>query len=699
MAKSIEEDIENVYKRKLSDMGVKIYRKNAEMNNEIDEALKKAESKSGGKGSNYPDIRALADNGKGRRIPVMIEAKGRKGDLVKLDASGSIVQETAYAKDTKTHKAGDLNWSAVMKYAVNGAYHYAKAVIENSLTYSECIFVGINGWADESGDVTGPDGEMLHTEEEIWYLSEKNRMVPKKLDADISILGDTEKLFGAVDMLSLSDDEIEALTKKTEEDLDRKLRMINQLMQETLQINVNYRVDLIAGMIMAGMGAEGVEGLRPEELRSLGGSRENDGTVIMNRIESYLEAKNLPRDKMDMICNMLRQVFVYNSLWTPVRGESKLKKIYLVLYREILPIFRTEAHIDFTGKLFNVLNEWVQVPDGDKNDVVLTPRYVTDLMVALCEVNMDTYLADYCTGSGSFLVSGMKAMLADAKKKIKDPKKLMEKEIHIKMEQLLGIEKLSDVWMLCVLNLLLMGDGSSHVFHGDSLKYDGTYSYDQKPGSDKRVYPINVACLNPPYSTANKGFIFLESMLKRMKDGGKAAIIIQENAGSGQGVPCTKRILENNTLLASIHMPTDLFGSKASVQTAIYVFDAGKPHNEKQPVKFIDFSNDGYTRQNRKKSSQEVNLRDTDHAKERYEELGNAVLYGRTALHYLKEGETYFEDTITLNGDDWTFAQHKKIDMTPTEEDFMREVESYLSWKVGEVLKGRIKIDEKDSRV
>lgn len=82
-------------------------------------------------------------------------------------------------------------------------------------------------------------------------------------------------------------------------------------------------------------------------------------------------------------------------------------------------------------------------------------------------------------------------------------------------------------------------------------------------------------------------------------ENGRAAILIQENAGSGIGLPYTKKLLQNNSLIASIHMP-DIFKGKAGVQTAIYVFNIGIPHNEKQIVKFIDFTNDGYTRQNRK---------------------------------------------------------------------------------------------------
>ena len=160
---------------------------------------------------------------------------------------------------------------------------------------------------------------------------------------------------------------------------------------------------------------------------------------------------------------------------------------------------------------------------------------------------------------------------------------------------------------------------------------------------------------------------------------------IQENAGSGNGLPYTKNILENNTLVASIHM-SDIFHGKAGVQTAIYVFNIGVPHDTKQLVKFIDFSNDGYTRQNKKKSSQEVNLRNTDHASERYNEIVNLVLYGKSYLKYFSE-EEYIEDTISLNGDDWTLTQHKPNADFPSQVDFKNTVKEFLNWKVDCILR------------
>ena len=167
---------------------------------------------------------------------------------------------------------------------------------------------------------------------------------------------------------------------------------------------------------------------------------------------------------------------------------------------------------------------------------------------------------------------------------------------------------------------------------------------------------------------------------------GRAVVLIQENAGSGSGLPFTKDLLKKNTLLASIHM-ADIFRGKAGVQTAIYVFEVGKAHDVKQIVRFIDMSNDGYSRQNRKKSGLNVNLRNTDHANERYQEVVDLVNYGKKYLAYFTEDE-YIEDTITLEGNDWTFNQHKIVDTIPTEEDFMKVVSEYLAWEVGQVLRG-----------
>ena len=56
-------------------------------------------------------------------------------------------------------------------------------------------------------------------------------------------------------------------------------------------------------------------------------------------------------------------------------------------------------------------------------------------------------------------------------------------------------------------------------------------------------------------------------------------------------------------------------------------------------------------------------------------------------MHYFSEDE-YVEDTISLNGDDWTFSQHQVLEVKPCEDDFKNTVKEYLGWKVANILKG-----------
>lgn len=166
---------------------------------------------------------------------------------------------------------------------------------------------------------------------------------------------------------------------------------------------------------------------------------------------------------------------------------------------------------------------------------------------------------------------------------------------------------------------------------------------------------------------------------------GYAAIIIQNSAGSGSAIEYNKRILQHNTLLASIKMPIDLFVGKSSVQTYIYVFRVGESHKKDDTVKFIDFSNDGYTRTARKKAN--CNLKDTGKAKERYAELVDLVRFGKSKLNIFTEKEYYEGHINPENGADWN--QTAPIDTKPTLDDFKKTVSDYLAWEVSCLLKGQ----------
>lgn len=86
-AKSVEEQVEDFAKKQIK---TKYFTKTENINEEIENALKIAPSKTGGAGANYPDIKLFIKTKDLRYIPVMIEIKGRKGDLVGIDDHGDV---------------------------------------------------------------------------------------------------------------------------------------------------------------------------------------------------------------------------------------------------------------------------------------------------------------------------------------------------------------------------------------------------------------------------------------------------------------------------------------------------------------------------------------------------------------------------------------------------------------------------------
>ncbi len=682
--RSIEEKVEEHYKKMLETYQIRHYGKTEEINPTITKALKDADSKSGGNGNNFPDIQVLFENQHARRIPIMIEAKGEKNKLEKLTKDGMIEGITYYQADIKNkqgviiHNLGDANYSSIVNYAVNGAVHYANAILD-SKGYDEVIAIGINGTE------LNADGSVKDAQCKAYYISTKNNRLPKhiiELDNDLSLLkySNSEKFCNILDKLVLSEKEIEQLTQKAEITLESKIKAIHQSLYDSdrfkTALSTNEKLYLFCGLIMAGLKTQNLVPLALSDFKGNDDNDDNDGTIIIKRIKSFLNKKNCSSDKVKMICGLLNPVFEKPILWKAINGESAIKNLFNQVNTDIIPCLESNLHLDFTGKILNSLNDWVSIENDIANDVVLTPRYVTRLMAKLARTDMNSFVWDRAMGSGGFLVSAMDIMIKDAQSKIKDEDNLKEKITQIKQKQLLGVEILGNIYILAILNMILMGDGSSNMVHGDGHKYTGASSN----------FPATVFLLNPPYSAPGKGFNFVEEALSKMTTG-YACILIQENAGSGHGLPYTKRILKNNTLCASIHM-SDIFCGKSSVQTAIYLFKVNRPHEKDDLVKFIDFSEDGYTRQNRKKSSQEVNLRDTDNAKARYEEI-EAIILGKMPKtnYYTKENGLYIEDTISLDGDDWTFSQHKKIDTTPTLEDFKKTVADYLAWKLSTLLK------------
>lgn len=83
---SIEPLIADKFNNELRSYGLEYKLEQESLNTEIDEALKNYASKSGSLGGNRPDVKLLLNTqDPNRRIPILIEYKGLKDKLIKLD--------------------------------------------------------------------------------------------------------------------------------------------------------------------------------------------------------------------------------------------------------------------------------------------------------------------------------------------------------------------------------------------------------------------------------------------------------------------------------------------------------------------------------------------------------------------------------------------------------------------------------------
>ena len=634
------------------------------LNPEIDKALEDYFTKNGGSGRTRPDTKLLLQDKKLNYYPILIEYKGYKGRLEKLDANGHV--------ENKTQKNEPL-FKNINLYAVNGAVHYANALLHFT-GYTDIIAIGMTGYRDDVG--------RLQHEIGVYYVSKSNFGVGQKVGeyTDLSFLAHDsfDAFIEKVRSLSMTQEEIDKIKEQREREISISLtKLNNDIYQNEKGLGENDRVYLVAASIIATLGVPGkVTSLEKSDLVSSSEQGNTDGDIIFRKIKAFLNEKNLPEKKRQFIERILENTLTTDNINKAENGESQLKRVFTKIIDDLGIYYKIGLTTDFTGKLFNEMYSWLGFSQDKLNDVVLTPAYVARLLVRLARVNKDSYVWDFATGSAGLLVAAMNEMLIDAKNNIHSPAELAIKELKIKSEQMLGIEVLPSVYMLAVLNMILMGDGSSNIINEDSLKdFDGTYG-----GNNDSKFPADAFVLNPPYSASGNGMVFVEKALSMMERG-YAAIIIQGSAGTGKATDYNKRILKRNTLLASIKMPEDLFVGKSSVQTYIYVFRVNEAHKKDDIVKFIDFSNDGYTRTNRKKAS--CNLRDTDHAKERYEEVANLVRFGKSKLHYLTEKEYYEGTIVPESGKDWN--QTAPIDTNPTLQDFKKTVNDYLTWEVSKL--------------
>lgn len=672
--KSMEKSILHPWvNRRLEELNINYGYEN-DMDERLISALSKA-SKSGKSNGGIPDhnIKGLK-NGKA----VIIEDKWTFEKLILKNADDSLSDSL----------------SAIKNYAVNGAVHYARELIREG--YNKVIAIGICAEGDK---------EALETNIKAYYVYNEYDS-PKLIyeGEDLEFLVNLEEVFKSIE---LTEDEKNQILFSKYKSLKKSAKELNEIMN-VAHIAPTDRAIYVSGLLLAMQRNK----LLPEKLR--GGKTDDDpedmrdGLRIFMEIEQYLKYRKIPDDKKKL---MLQEYGIIKSdedrdKYKGTLGMSSTKYIFEFIYKNVYQL-ANNTHIDSLGELFSEFLKYT-VHNASENGKVLTPPYVTKLMAELIEVNRHSNVLDICTGSGGFLVAAMDKMLKecdetpiselkqdieryvktynsnmDKEAAIEEMKRTMnldetceEREIAkwiIKKNQLHGIEVDSKMYVLAAANMIMRGDGASSIVRADAFEENEVLS--------KKYTRL---LINPDFTYKENGLPFFYVGLNALEKDGIGAAIIQDSAGSGKGTITAKKILDRHTMLGSIKMPGDLFIPNAKVQTSIYIFKAGVPHDFEKDVTFVDFRKDGYRRTKR-------TISEIEDVHQLYSDVVKAYINGKAY-----PGIDVIRDTISTTGADWNYDNHKKFDATPGKQDFDEEISTYLSLTISDILKNTVNIDEAD---
>jgi len=248
-----------------------------------------------------------------------------------------------------------------------------------------------------------------------------------------------------------------------------------------------------------------------------------------------------------------------------INNPQTLKRIVDKLSGLIL--INTES--DIKGDAFEYfLKKSVTV--GNDIGEYFTPRHIVGLMVKLINPQFGDKVYDPACGTGGFLIESFKH--------IKRSCKLTKENIwKLKNETVYGRE-ITNTARIAKMNMILTGDGHTHIKQKDSLKYPVENKYD-------------VILANPPYGTTTDygnsyqipsksgDVVFPEHMLKALADKGRLAFIMQEGLffRTGTDLKLRKYILENYRIDAIISLPKGVFLPYTPVKTYILFISKNNP--------------------------------------------------------------------------------------------------------------------------
>ncbi len=209
-----------------------------------------------------------------------------------------------------------------------------------------------------------------------------------------------------------------------------------------------------------------------------------------------------------------------------------------------------------------------------------TPRALTSFMAGRIDPHPGEVLLDPACGTGGFLTSAMQHMRDHYVKRPEDEQTMQA--------GLRAVEKKQLPHMLCVTNMLLHGiEDPSFVRHDNTLARP-YISYTQ---SDR----VDIVLTNPPFGgreedgiesnfpkqfqTRETADLFLALIVRLLKPGGRAAVVLPDGTLFGEGVKTRlkEHLLEECNLHTIVRLPNSVFRPYASIGTNLLFFEKGSP--------------------------------------------------------------------------------------------------------------------------
>jgi type I restriction-modification system DNA methylase subunit len=372
-------------------------------------------------------------------------------------------------------------------------------------------------------------------------------------------------------------------------------------------------------------------------------------TIKTQLTNSSIEQKRI--DNIESQFLFIRSNVAFNS------DKKNLTDLIKEVDRKVNSFMRTYQYFDTLGRFYT---EFLRYANNDSGlGIVLTPSHITELFCDLAEVTEDSVILDNCAGTGGFLISGMKRMIELAKG---DEVKIA----NIKKKQIVGVEVKSNIYSLCVTNMIIHGDGKTNIIH------DSCFDSILKVGSE---YNPTIGFLNPPYKadkkTDTEELEFVLNNLEMLEPNGKCVCIVPMQCAlsqSGKILEVKKRLLKEHTLEAVMSMPDQLFYPVGAV-TCIMVFTAKRPHPQGKKTWFGYWKEDGYLISKNKRVD----------SKNLWADIKSTWL-DLFVNREVKPGLSVTKE-ITFS-DEWCAEAYMETDYSKlTEEDFLQVLKDYVAYQ------------------